>query len=287
MTATEVSKPRLRKRLQRLACIAGLAYVGVIVLLSALENRFVYHPLSQAESWVAPPNERVKDIWLALPSNVTIHGWWCPTPGWRPADGAVLCCHGNGGNLSHRADVVAQFQRFSNQAVLVFDYPGYGRSSGRPSEAGCYAAADRAYDWLTNDCGVAPERLILFGESLGGGVAVDLATRRPHRALVLAKSFTSIADMAQNLYPWLPARWLVRNRFDNLAKIGRCPRPVFIAHGTGDHLVPFAQAERLFAAAPEPKELMPMEGLDHNDPLPPAFYERLNHFLAVHAPFPR
>src|SRR5262249_23613263 len=150
----------------------------------------------------------------------------------KDARGTVLYCHGNAGNLSHRGEGVLRWHQLLGQSVLIFDYPGYGRSEGKPSEAGCYAAADAAYAWLTETKKVLPQDLLIYAGSLGGGVAVALASRRPHRALVLVGTFTSIPDMAQRQFPWLPARWLVRNRFDNLGKIGRCTRPVFLAHGT-------------------------------------------------------
>src|SRR5207253_8642806 len=139
-------------------------------------------------------------------------------------------------------------------------------------ESGCYAAADAAFDWLVNVQKVQAERIILYGGSLGGGVAIELAGRRPHRALILVSTFTSVPDMAQRLYPWLPARWLVRNRFENMAKIGKCTKPIFCAHGTKDSIVPFEQGQRLFAAAPEPKRFFPMEGYDHNHTPGPDFY---------------
>jgi fermentation-respiration switch protein FrsA (DUF1100 family) len=192
----------------------------------------------------------------------------------------VLYCHGNAGNLSHRASAITSWQKELGQSVLIFDYPGFGRSEGKPDEAGCYAAANAAYDWLTQVQKVPPERILLYGGSLGGGVAVDLASRQPHRALVLVKTFTSIPDVAQSVYPWLPARWLVRSRFDNLEKIRQCTQPVFIAHGTADRLVPFAQGERLFAAANEPKRFLAMPGIDHNSGVTPAFYSTLRDFLA-------
>jgi fermentation-respiration switch protein FrsA (DUF1100 family) len=121
---------------------------------------------------------------------------------------------------------------------------------------------------------------LIYGGSLGGGVAVDLASRRPHRALVLAKTFTSMADTAQCLYPWLPCHWLVRNRFDNLEKIGKCSMPIFIAHGTADGLIPFSQGERLFAAAPVPKRFLAMEGVGHDSGFSPDFFPSLRDFFA-------
>src|SRR5262249_4466588 len=148
---------------------------------------------------------------------------------------------------------------------------------GKPSEAGCYAAADAAYDWLAGRC--PPERIVLFGESLGGGVATDMALRKPHAALVLVRTFTSIPDMAQRLLPFLPARWLARQQYDNLAKIGRCPRPVYITHGDCDGTIPFAHSERLFAAAPQPKRFFTMKGADHNDPFPADFRSDLRSFV--------
>jgi fermentation-respiration switch protein FrsA (DUF1100 family) len=165
--------------------------------------------------------------------------------------------------------------------VLIFDYPGYGRSSGRPSEAGCYAAGVAAYEWLLQYRNMAPEHILLYGGSLGGAVAVELASRFPHRALVLVSAFTSIHDMARLQFPWLPARRILRHRFDNLAKISRCRGPVFLAHGTADRTVPFVQGQQLFAAAPEPKEFFPMQDHDHQHAPGPEFYRRLRDFLAA------
>jgi fermentation-respiration switch protein FrsA (DUF1100 family) len=252
-------------------------YLGVSLLLLFLENALLYHPVPAATEWLDPPNGRVVDVELPGPDGVRLHAWWCPQEG---AEGAVLYCHGNAGNLSHRGHGISRWQEWMNQAVLIFDYPGYGKSEGKPSEAGCYAAADAAYAWLTQQAGVPAEQVLIYGGSLGGGVAVDLASRRPHRGLVLVSAFTSVPDMAQKLYPWLPARWLVRNRFDNLGKIGRCTCPVFIAHGDEDCLVPFAQGRRLFAAANEPKFFHAMPGHDHNDGPDRAFYANLRKFLA-------
>jgi fermentation-respiration switch protein FrsA (DUF1100 family) len=243
----------------------------------ALENWLVYHPVRASQDWVEPPSDRIQDVELHTAEGTPIHAWWCPYEGAR---GAVLYCHGNAGNLSHRGSTLLALQRSLQQSVLIFDYPGYGKSGGRPSEAGCYAAADAAYDWLVRQQKILPRDILLYGGSLGGGVAVDLASRKPHRALVLLKTFTSTPDVAQSLYPWLPVRWLMRNCFDNLGKIHLCKQPVFIAHGTTDAVVPFVQGERLFAAANEPKAFLSMEGVDHNDPVTPDFFVELQKFLA-------
>jgi fermentation-respiration switch protein FrsA (DUF1100 family) len=241
-----------------------------------LERKLLFHPTPHTEHWLpAPPWIEVQDVWLPIGEG-RIHAWWFPR---TDARGVVLLCHGNAGNLSHRLETVVALMRALDVSVLIFDYPGYGRSSGKPSEAGCYAAADAAYDWLRKVQGIPPEQIVLFGESLGGGVATDLAVRQPHRALVLVRTFTSIPDMAKKYVGFASCGSLVRNRFDNRAKIGDCPRPVFIAHGDADRLIPFSQAEELFQAAPQPKQFFLMKGCGHNDPLPAEFLEALADFL--------
>ena len=171
----------------------------------------------------------------------------------------------------------------SSDAALrvIFDYPGYGRSEGSPSEAGCYAAGDAAYDWLTNHAKIPADKIVLYGGSLGGGIAIDIAARRPHRAVVVTATFTSMPELAQKLYPWLPARWLVRHRYDNLTKIRKCTQPVFIAHGDQDDLVPISQGEQLFATANEPKEFHIMAGHGHHEGPNEHFFAALRQFLAT------
>jgi alpha-beta hydrolase superfamily lysophospholipase len=187
-------------------------------VLHALENWFLYRPASHSRCWLEPPPAlRVEDVELTTRNGVRIHAWWTAPEGWRPSRGAMLYCHGNAGNVSARGEHLADWQARTGAAALIFDYPGYGRSGGRPSEAGCYAAADAAHDWLSAAGRVPAERVLILGRSLGAAVAVDLARRRPHRALVLYSPFTSFPDLAQEKCRWLPARRLVRNRFDSLA----------------------------------------------------------------------
>lgn len=254
--------------------------IGVLLVLLALENRFIFAPTRAAEDWEPPPPDLdIQDVELTSADGTRLHAWWMTPRDWRPEQGAVLYCHGNAGNLSYRGEQLRRWRDLMRLAVLIFDYPGYGRSEGKPSEAGCYAAADAAYDWMTSVKAIAGERIILYGGSLGGAVAVNLAARRPHRALVLVSAFSSVADMARLRFPWLPARWLLRTRFDNVCTICTCCRPVFIAHGTADRVVPFAHGERLFAAANEPKEFFAMPDHDHHHTPPPEFYEKLRQFL--------
>jgi pimeloyl-ACP methyl ester carboxylesterase len=257
-------------------CLAAVcAYAGLLVVLMALEDRLLYHPnRHKGMDWRPPPADLpVRDVWLSTKAGRRIHAWWHARPGARRA---VLYCHGNAGNLSHHAQPIAALARILDAAVLTFDYPGYGQSEGAPSEEGCYAAADAAYDWLVGQ--VPAERIVLLGQSLGGGVATDLASRRPHQVLALFKTFTSIPDVAQRQLPFVPARWLVHNRFDNGTKIDRCGA-AFIGHGACDHLIPLAQAQRLFDAAQEPKRFFLMKGCGHHGTLAPDFLAGLADFL--------
>src|SRR5436190_2902932 len=243
-TATNTSTRRRWPWWLRWARNLALIYLGMIVLLLALENWFIYKAVTAAEEWTEPPDPRIQDVILPLPTGERIHAWWLPVPN---AAGAILYAHGNAGNLSHRGRGVVRWATELNCSVLIYDYPGYGRSTGKVSEQTCYAAAQAAWDWLTQEQKVAPAKVLLLGASLGGAMSIELARQHDCRAVVLLKAFTSIPDMAREMFPWLPARYLVRHGYDNLAKLPQIHRPVFIVHGTGDRVIPCAHGERLFA----------------------------------------
>src|SRR5579884_761846 len=241
-----------------------LLYAALNFMFLPLEDVFVFRTVPPTEAWVQPPTTDVHDVRLRSADGTPLDAWWYCSKNWEPSDGAILFCHGNATNLSQWGARMERWHKQLGEALLIFDYPGYGKSGGRPSETGLYAAADAAYDWLIKKQHVQPARLLVCGESLGGGVAVDLASRRPHRALVLLSTFTSIPAVAQHLEPWLPAVWLMRNRFDSLAKIAHCRGPIFITHGTADTLVPCWQGERLYEAAHEPKCFLKLDGASHD-----------------------
>jgi fermentation-respiration switch protein FrsA (DUF1100 family) len=261
----------------------AVGYVGFVLMLLGLENTLLYHPVSAARDWMPSPVLETEDVELTCADGTRIHAWWCPA---KNSDLALLYCHGNAGNLSHRGTSVVQLRDHLNTSVLIIDYPGYGKSEGSPSEQGCYHAADSAYQWLAETKQYSPKKIILYGGSLGGGVATDLASRQDHRALVLVKTYTSVPDAACDIYWWLPVpiRPLMTNRFESLTKIASCQRPVFIAHGTADEMIPFDHGKKLFEAANEPKRFLAMEGNRHNDSLPEMFFTSLNEFLKSNAP---
>ncbi|HEV3146278.1 MAG TPA: alpha/beta hydrolase [Gemmataceae bacterium] len=245
------------------------------------ESHLVYFPTKASSYWDEAPALPKSNITLQTADGTKIHAWWCPRDG---AQGALLYCHGNGGNLSSRAPWYRDLQEGLNVSVLAIDYPGYGKSEGRPSEQGCYAAAEAAFNWLVNDAKVPAEQIILFGESLGGGVVTELAAHHRCRALVLYCSFLSVPEVGQHHYRFLPVRRFMRNRFDNLSKIGELSAPVFIAHGDADGMIPPSQAQRLFEAANEPKALYWEPGGHHVMDPSPAFLAALRTFLEQKTP---
>jgi fermentation-respiration switch protein FrsA (DUF1100 family) len=257
------------------------AYVGLIAMLMLIENRLLYHPTSPEQRWIEPPVADIQDIELTSTDGTRLHAWWLPQ---SDSDIALLYCHGNAGNLSYRGGSIAKLRERLGVSVLIIDYPGYGKSEGVPSESGCYAAADAAYDWLTQEKQFAPKRLLLFGASMGGGVITHVASRREHHALILVKTFTSAPDIAADIYWWLPVpkRAIMTNHFDSIARIDQCKRPLFLAHGTADEVIPYSHGERLFKAANEPKRFLSMPGADHNSQLPEMFFDSLKEFLRAH-----
>jgi uncharacterized protein len=272
----------LFRRVRRWAFLLLLTYLGIIAVFWFFERRFVFRPYSAEAAWLKPEDERSQDVSFTTADGATIHARWIPPE--TPQHGAVLVTNGNGGNLTHRGRLAADLRKSLGAGVLLFDYPGYGKNTGRPTEAGCYAAGEAAYKWLTDEQKIAPNRIILCGESLGGGTAVELATKHEHRALVLIYTFTSLPAAAKYHFRFLPTHSLMRTRFDNLSKIARCNRPVFILHGTDDRVVPFNHSEQLYAAANEPKHFVRLHGFGHSTLLGDVFTTELVKFLNEHAP---
>ncbi len=267
---------RRRRVLMREAAGFAFFYLGLVLLLVLMERRLIYHPHTSESSWLSP-GELAEDVWLQANTGERIHAWWCPV---ENPDWVLLYCHGNAGNLSYRRDLIRRWQRELNASVLIFDYPGFGKSEGKPSEAGCYAAAQAAYDWLLENKSVSPSQLVLYGKSLGGAMAVELAVHRPHAALVLQSTFTSMPDLAQQMFPFLPARWLVRSQYDSRSRLESYQGRLFVGHGDQDSLVPFRHAEQLFAAAPtRTKRFFCIEGRGHDDLASPNFYRAVKEFL--------
>lgn len=262
----------------------GAAYAALLGLVFVLQDHLLYFPGMDRELLRTPRDLGLdhETVWLTTEDGLRIEAWYLPTPGAR---GVALLAHGNAGNLSHRIDYAPMFHHLG-YSLLLFEYRGYGRSQGRPSEQGTYADARAAWRYLVAQRGVAPQRIVLIGESLGGAVAARLAASERPGALVLASSFVSVPELAADLYPWLPARWLARYRYDTLAALQQVACPVFVAHSRQDEIVPFEHGQRLYAAAREPKAWLEMAG-GHNEGflfVRAEWRASLGRFLARHLP---
>ena len=212
----------------------------------------------QPDSNVPDPPPGVTERWITTTDKVRLHAWYAARRGARPT---LVWSHGNGGNIAGRADVLlALAARGLN--VLAYDYRGYGRSAGRPHEAGVYLDAQAAYD-SERRRGVPAARIICFGESLGGAVSIHLASTRPCAGVAVVSTFTSLRDVARHHFG--PLSFVVGNQFDGLARIRDLTVPIFIAHGDRDEIVPFELGDRLFAAANQPKHFFRAAGAHHND----------------------
>ena len=249
--------------------------IGLIAMWF-LENKLVFFPVTAIQAWEPAPVETIQDVYFRSPNGTKIHAWWLAS---RVDAPVLLLCPGNAGNLSGRGNTLVRIHERLDVSVLIFDYPGYGRSEGKPNEQACYDAAEGAIRWLNATHDISTEQVILYGESLGGGVATEIAMRHAFRALVLVKTFTSLPAVAKRFYPWLPVNWLMSNRFDNLSKLPRVTTSVFISSATHDSVVPYQHGEALFQVANEPKRFFRDEGSEHNDTLPDQFWDELRAFL--------
>lgn len=225
-------------------------YVAIMLLVMWREKSFIYYPSRDMPAVPAG----CEDVWLTTADGVRINGWFIPSGG-----PIVLFCHGNAGNLSHRSEKLAILRELG-ASVFIFDYRGYGRSEGLPNERGTYFDAEAAYAYL------APKSkpIFVYGESLGSAIAVELATKHPVAGVILEEPFLSVAAVGRNMFPYLPVGLLVRNKYDTLSKIAGIHAPLLILHSRNDEMFPYAHAERLFAAAREPKQLVELRG-SHND----------------------
>jgi fermentation-respiration switch protein FrsA (DUF1100 family) len=262
MTSGAMNERRQRPRLRRVAKLF-LAVFLLFIVLRWFEHSQVYHPWRELEATPVELGRPFEDVRFKANDGVELHAWFFPTATNSPrANLAFLICHGNAGNISHRLGLCEALLA-TGAGVLVFDYRGYGESHGRPSEEGTYRDAQAAYQWLRQK-GFRGEKIIVFGESLGGGVASELALRETVGGIVLQSTFTSVPDIGAELFPWLPVRWLSTIKYDTRGRLPRLKVSVLVMHSRADDLIGFHHAEKLFAAANEPKLFCELRGA-HND----------------------
>jgi hypothetical protein len=242
----------------------GPAGVAVVLLapgcMQGFEDRFIFFPVRELIGSPADLGLDFTDVHFAASDGVRLHGWWIPA---EPERAVILFLHGNAGNIADRLESIRIFHDLG-LSVFIIDYRGYGRSEGSPSEQGTYADAGGAWLYLTAERGIAAERLVVFGRSLGAAVACQLAVDHTPRALILESAFTSVRDMARAAFPVLPVGSLIRMRYDNLAKIERVACPVLFVHSREDEIVPFEHGRRLYEAARAPKAFVELR-YGHNE----------------------
>lgn len=227
-----------------------------------LDKHFIFFPDPHLVATPEAVGLQYEDVYFTTEDGIRLHGWFVPAPG---AKWTLLWMHGNAGNISHRLDNLLQMHQRLRLQIFLFDYRQYGQSQGTVSEPGTYLDAQAALQTLRQRPDVEPQSIILFGRSLGGAVAVEVARQTPCRALILESPFTSVADMAARVISFVPIGRLLRTRYDSLGKIPQVTAPLFVLHGDRDEVVPFEQGRRLYDAANEPKTFYTIVGASHND----------------------
>ena len=270
--------------------------VVLLTLIMAFEDKLIYFPTKYPDGVWALPDARpargetfpqIEDCHFVASDGVKLHGWYC-SPLLSEAGGSVpvaaemvlLWLHGNAGNISHRYEMIRAMMKLPVR-VFIIDYRGYGKSEGKPTERGLYLDARAAWDYLVNQRGVSPDRIIIFGKSLGGVPAIDLATKVEPAGLIVQSSFTSASDMAASLLPFFPGA-LLQTKMDSVSKIQNVHCPKLFIHSPADEVVPYVLGRRLFEAAPEPKEFYDVKGSPHNSTYligGKPYFEALRRFL--------
>jgi fermentation-respiration switch protein FrsA (DUF1100 family) len=268
-----------------------LAYGAIVGLAFAFQDQLLFQPSSRL---LATPEDAGMDyetVHLNTDDGETLHGWWIPAadvsretgPGENAATRTLLFFHGNAGNISGRLESVQQFHRLGLN-VLIVDYRGYGQSTGSPSEAGLYKDAATCWAHLTDERGIAPQKIVVFGRSMGGGPATWLAARHTAGAVILESVFTNVPDVGAHHYSFLPVRALATNQFDNESRVPEIEAPTLHIHSRGDRVVPFELGRRVYEAAAAPKQFLAIEG-GHNDGFlvsSESYLRRIDRFLEEH-----
>ena len=242
--------------------IAAGAYLALVGFTYLTQASLLYLPAVPGRQLDATPETiglEFDDVMLTTSDGVRVHGWYVTGDDSR----TLLYFHGNAGNISHRLHTIRQFHDLG-LSVFIIDYRGYGQSEGKPSETGLYRDAEAAWQHLIDERGIAAEDVVVFGRSLGGSVAAWLGAERNPGALIIDSAFTSVPDIGQEVYPWLPVRLLVRFRHATKEYVAGAGCPVLVVHSRDDEIIPFHHGEELFSAAREPKTFLELRG-GHND----------------------
>lgn len=247
--------------------------------MSLLDQFFVYHPEPWLEKdWARLSGLPLADVWSTSADGTKLFGWYVES---AATNAVLLWCHGNAGNIINRLENLRELYRIG-LSVFLFDYRGYGRSQGRPSEEGLYLDAVGAYDYLTRTRMIRPERIVFFGRSLGAAVAGELATQQPAAGLILESPFPSVEAVTKFHYGGLPLHWLLGAEFRLIDRLPQLSLPKLIIHGDRDDIIPIEIGRRVYDAAKPPKEWYVIHGADHNNTYQvggTAYFRRIAEFI--------
>ena len=243
--------------------IAVSVYLALTLMLYLFQGRMVFLSNLPGRTLTASPNDiglDYEDISLTTSDNERLHGWYIPAANSR---GVLLFFHGNAGNISHRLDSIKIFHKLDLDTMII-DYRGYGQSTGEASEHGTYLDAQAAWDYLINNRRIPAHRIIIFGRSLGGAIGAWLGVQNTPAAVIIESSFSSGADMAHRLYPFLPTRLITRLKYPVADYAGRLNCPVLVVHSRHDEIIPFSMGQEIYAAVKQQKKFLELRG-DHNN----------------------
>jgi len=242
--------------------VIGGVYLAAVLSLWAFQRELLYSPdpIAAVEPAHYDMLSGVRDVQLRTSDGLVLHSWYARAPAGRPT---IVMFPGKSSSLRGQRYRVAKFID-ADMGVLLVGYRGYSGNPGEPSESGLYRDAAAALDWLQAE-GVPGGSVILYGISLGSGVATQMAAERPHAALILEAPYTSIADVAAGRFPLIPVRWLIRDRFDSFARAASLVKPLLVMHGDSDTVIPQQLGRKLFAAVNAPKEGFWPQGVGHDD----------------------
>ncbi len=263
------------------AVIVGVALLGSFLVIGLIENSMIFAPPRFPEGFPGLEDfpHALEEVWITAEDGVKLNAFFLPAPA---SSQILLWFHGNAENIGMGVSQMVVFHELGVN-LLEIDYRGYGKSEGKPDEAGVYRDADAAYRYLVETRRFDPKNLYIFGHSLGGAVAVELASSRDCAGLIVESSFTSAPDMARHIFRVPGTEYLARSRFDSASKIRRVRAPVLVIHGTRDEVIPLQMGRKLFEAAPEPKSFFEIVGAGHNDILAVGgerYLDQLKAFLA-------
>lgn len=281
----------LYKLLTVVGAVCALAYFAICTFLFTNQTKFLFFPIQAIDITPDFFNLAYEDVWLPIVTKTgqveRIHGWWMPSAKSIPdrQKQVVLYLHGNGSNIGANLEHAHRFHELG-LSVLLIDYRGYGRSTGNfPNESQVYQDAKTAWDYLVKEREIAPSQIFIYGHSLGGAIAIDLAVHHPEAGgLIVESSFTSTREMVdyKRSFWMFPIDLILTQRFDSIAKVSKLKMPVLFIHGTADTVVPVEMSKKLFEAAREPKELYIVPNADHTNTAKiagAAYLHRIGKFL--------